>query len=114
MINAIINTNVKPYRVDIVGHASAERNEDGRDLVCCCVSAFTCALAHSIMQSDVGDISGGLDVGDTHLVIFPATSKSIACRRRVEYFAQELQMMEESHPNEIHVEWTKHRRAAIE
>lgn len=99
----MINVNIEMQHMHLVmhGHAEAEKNDEGHDLVCCAASTLLMALLYSTKAA--AEIDGGLDKGDADIRLRPHAGQGFACLHKLEMAVDGLRMLAAKYPEHISV-----------
>lgn len=99
----VIDVIRKPNVVSITasGHAKAQRNEDGRDLVCCAISTLMCTMANSCAQLKGPATVYHTQSGLAELTITNILSAPDEVRPRLQMLLDGLQVLSVQYPQNI-------------
>lgn len=87
--------------IRMIGHAGADRNEEGHDLVCASASMLIYTLVESAGRDDaVCRVSYTLESGNAKVRIRPCEPKAYEhCRIKLETILDGMRLLEKRYPN---------------
>lgn len=110
MIKATLIKKMDECRIQMHGHAEAERNEQDNDLVCCAASTMVQQLMWGVMHRSMASIEGHCEPGDVELVIRCDNEKPGSLMNytlvwdRMDFLFEGLSMLEEEYPDSVDVQ----------
>lgn len=99
MINVKIE--MQHMHLSMHGHADAEKNDSGHDLVCCAASTLILTLLHSTRGT--AEIDGSLDKGEADIRLHPHAGQGFSCLHKLEMTVDGLRMLAAKYPEHISV-----------
>ena len=82
--------------LDMTGHAEAERNTEGHDLVCCAASTLVFTLAYSCRRRC--RVEKRFDKGDAHIRLEPEEGRGLEALYKLDAVVDGLRMLQEKYP----------------
>ena len=93
-----VRINIPNGTVIATGHANAERNDDGRDLVCCAASALIQALVVSCKQMSSVVVKDSISPGDVYIHISASEEQREGVASRMQMLLDAMTVLAAQYP----------------
>ena len=89
--------------VEMHGHAGAERNAEGHDLVCCAASVLLQTLVYWAQDGHMATVEGSIAKGDAHVRLVPGNGWNERALTAFSVMRSGMEMLQKAYPECISI-----------